>query len=193
LTCTGFSIEGAGAFAWADSEIYLHKEPNGHISKLDVSPAGFVGGGAGYASILRDYVAAVKTLREPGLWQAGEKLARMLQNMAARKRGRFEEWGLEYDNSTTCFLLGFDGEKVCGYVLDERFGWEPRMAPRFTSPLAFGALRTAHDVLSAAEAQLQRIRQFAPKASGGRLQIAKIGRNRVARLDIHFGGACAAA
>ncbi len=182
MTVCGFSASGDGCYAWADSETYINSRVlSGHERKLGVSPGRIVGIGVGYWSVLDLFCRSVAGLGDESYAVAVVRLPSALRRAAEIKRAEMRGIDLAYEAANAFAIVGPDGEgRIRGAVFAEDLDFAPVERDAWSSPHVARAPGNAAEVLEVAKMQLGFVQIKAPGATGGKLTIARIGRERVA-------------
>jgi len=183
----GFAISGGGVgWAWADTEVYYDDQPlPGRVEKLAVSPGGLVGMSTGYLSLLRQFCVMVAGLERADFSAAVARLPTELRRARSEWREELVSVDVEYEPKTKFALIGADSAgRIRGAVFTEAREFEPVEREAWSSPFVDRPASNGAGVLALAQTQLAFVQAKAPRATGGRLTVAKIGPAGVARTSV---------
>jgi hypothetical protein len=186
MTICGFAKTRSGAaFAWADSESYIHGRPiRESTTKLIVS-GNLVGMGVGYRTLTESFRTILIGLGPVSFASALSRLPALLTRALEQDRAaRYQP----YENGATILtaaICGVDDGAFRGAVFRAGNRFQPAPHDAWTEPHISQSVETAADVLQIAQRQIAVVRkEIAPTATGRALSIAKIGPEKVATMSI---------
>ena len=197
VTILGVVITGGGyGLAWADHETYVAGEPDDLTEKMTISAGGWAAVSGGYSTLGRDFTSSVFELGRTAFGDALRVLPRECRGARAVKRKEMSRRGLACHTETAHALIGFLDGSMRAFVLEDANDFEPVEVDRWLSPDPGISPDTANDVFRVAQAQIAHIRKRFPKATVGRLSVAKAGSAQVVKTIVplllaHAGGRAA--
>jgi hypothetical protein len=166
MTIGGFKVcDGGRAFAWADSEVYVHGDPAGFASKLFVNAlGGFIGAVSGTMRFRDDAIAALS--RVCSIDAAAEAFPREFDNQAKKENNIYGVCG-----------YSFKLKRIVGFRFTADAAFEAQMCGAASWPEAPGL--AALDPLEAADFLDIAVSQFQAlttdhRWTGGTLVVADI-------------------
>ena len=155
------------------------------MEKTATSPGGLAAVATGQVVLCEQVRRLVAGLGLAPFSDALRRLPRELREACAEERAHCREIEAPDPVHLSCGLIGPGEGEMRGAVFAEATNFEPRLASAWLSPNVGGALpRTAQEVLSVAQRQLQFVRNLYPGATGKTFTIARVGRTGIAKRSV---------